>query len=878
MSERRLPAPAAALLRAAVPVRWADTVEGDLEAEWRTRRERGEGALRAGAWATDQALRIAGRFAAESALSLAGVSLREAGSSLRGLLRQPRFAVAATLTLGLGAAAQIVAFTVVDRVLLQPLPYADPERLVELRGRAGAAGSETRTLSSVDYGLWREGLGELVELAAYQVATATVRLAGDAGAHPVPIAWVSPELFDVLGVRVPLGRGFVRGEGRLGGPGVAVVADHVWRARFGGRPDLLGRELLIDGRLHRVVGVAPVGLEFPPGIGVWVARDPESARLREMEIEFASLRVLGRLRGAAPPDAVAQELAVHGARLAREAGREHAPHAAPLLDAFVGPARDALRLGWAAVAFLSLLACANASGLLLARTATRTRELTVRAALGASAPALARLVVVEAVLLALAGGTLGLALAALGLRLFANAEPGALPRLAGVELSWTGAAFAAALSLAVSVLIGAAPALAALRTSASGAAASVPTRHSAFGLTRFRLGAGLVTAQLAITAALLVTAGMTGWGVLRQLLNDPGYRRDGVVVVALRPELAPARAAASGALYQPLMERLAAVPGATVVAMADHLPPAPWAQQAPVALDGESLGEERAPVRTLGVSEGYFAALAIPLVAGRPFTTTEVARAAPVVVIDTLLAARAGGAAALGRRLVLHGRVHEVIGIAPPVRQGPLDEAPTATLYRPLPSGAYASGAATFLTEMFALVRTDGDALTLLPAVRQRVAEGPRVAEATDVGSLEQRLWASLRAQGFQATLAVAFALLGLGLAAFGVYGLVSFFVQQASTEIGVRVALGARRGHVAIAVLGHGARLAALGLGLGLASAPVVAALVASRLPGVAAASPGLVAGVLATLAVAVVAACALPAWRATRVDPVATLRCDPS
>jgi predicted permease len=857
-----LPRLAAALLRLAVPRHWADSVVGDLEDEWSRSPRRGRDAVAI----TAEAARVAVRFGAERARLSAFAAGRDLRGAARMLARRPRFAAAALAVLGLGSAAQLAAFAVVERVLLRPLPYADPDRLVEVSAEDRLTRETSRALSSTDFALWREGLADVAHLAAYELGNTSVRLAGSDDARPATVARVSPDLFDVLGVAMARGRGFGPDEGRVGTPGPAILSDETWRARFGGDPAVVGANLVVDGQTHPIVGVAPPGAEVPPGVGIWIARDPVGVALRGLQIEFASLRLVGRLHGTGDPATARERVAQRGQTLAAEAGRPQAPRAEGLLESIVGPVRDTLRLGWLAVALLCLVAWANASGLLLLRTLARADELLVRQALGASPSALGRQVLAESVLLAAGGSTLGLGLAFLGLHGFGWAEHAVVPRLAGVAISPLAGAVAAGSTLVAAVCVGTLPALAAARRRGHGRDVPATTRPAP-------LAAPLVALQLGVTAVLLVAAATTGWGVLRLAWRDPGFDPSNVVVAALQPDPRQASAASGAALYDPLQQRLAALPGVEAVAMADHLPPAVVGLEAAVDLEGARVGSEPEPVALLSVTGRYFAALGLPLVEGRAFTEDEVRRGAPVAIVDETLARRVVEAPVVGRRAVLHGRVLEIVGVARAARQGPIELAPQPTLYRPLGSGAFVAGDATFVTELFVLVRGGGAAA--LPAQRAALAAA-RVGEPGPVVPLAGRLSEALGARRFQAGIFAAFALIGAALSAFGLYAQVSFVIEAAAREIGVRLAVGASRGQVVWRVLRRALGPAALGAALGLALAPALSSLLARRLPGLVEPGAWLTVVVAGALMAVVAAASVIPARRAAGVDPVRTLRCE--
>lgn len=868
---RPLPRVVAWLLGVTVPDHWAGTVRDDVEADWQARLAQG----RRDAFARTLAdtLQIAARFAAEGARLAASGTARDTREAVRALARRPPFAMAAIATLALGFGANITAFAIVDRVLLQPLPYAAPDALVELRARPvdAPAGDTLSVVSSVDVEVWRDALPDLVDIAAYQTETVRVRAAGDALPVAMTAAHVTPNLFDVLGVAPAVGRTFQPAEGRRGGEGVAVVASHVWQTRFGGRPDLLGRVLEIDGRPYTVVGVAPAGLEFPSGAGIWLARHTSGEVFRGLQIEFASLRAVGRLRGAATTDRL-DVLAERGAVAAREAGRPVAPLPVPLHEAVVGDVRPALQLAWCAVGLLLLIACANAAGLLSIRTAARQRELALRVSLGASRAAVTRLVAVEASVLVASGLVAGLAMAVAALRFFETIEPGLVPRLAGVAVSWTDLAYGAGLALVAGVMLGAAPLVDPAWTRGIGAAGRPGPVVSDVG--RHRGGAGFVAVQLGVSVVLLVAATLTAWGVARHVLRDPGFDARGVVALAIRPDPAHVDAPLHGGVYAPLLERVAAIDGVTAVAMTDHLPPEAAGIEASVLIEGQSTADPGLPVRSFGVTSGYFEVMGIPLWHGRPFTDVEVATGAPVAIVDALVARRAGVTDIVGRRVVMHGRVLEVVGVVAPARQGRLEAPPGPTIYRPMPTGAYGAGGLTFLTTTYLIARTDGDPVRLASAVRVAATAPPAAVETLDLTTLDDRLWASLARPRFHAAVFGAFALIGALLAAMGVYALVSFVVLRLTPELAVRLALGASRGRLVREALAHGLTPAGLGVAAGLALAPAAAGAIAHRIDGVADAGAGLYAAVGGMLIAVVAVACLPPAWRAVRIDPAITLR----
>ena len=462
------------------------------------------------------------------------------------------------------------------------------------------------------------------------------------------------------------------------------------------------------------------------------------------------------------------------------------------------------------------------------------------------------------------GGALGLALAAAIVRLVEATEPGLLPRLPGAQLSWA-SVIASSTSLLAGLIVGVVPALRAGAVRPQGVNAP---RGMALG--RHRAAGLLVSAQLALCVLLLLAATMTGWGVARRVLVDPGFDPARVVILTIQPDR---RVAGSGGrVHASLLDRVRRAQGSVDAAITDHLAPADAGLSAAIAVEGRPIATSDGPTaRIIGVSGGYFDAMRIPVVAGRPISDDDVARDAPVALVNASLA---GADDLVGRRLVMLGRVYDIVGVAGDVRQAAVGTAPEPTVYRPVASGAFGGGRVTFLAEMFLVARTAGAPEAMVPMLRALAAAPPERASITGASTLERRLWVSLSRPRFEAALFTLFAALGMVVAGAGLYGVVSFMVQAGAAEIGIRLVLGASPRAVVNLVVRQGLGVALAGLVAGLAMAPAAAGVVKANLEGAADAGPGVVLAVAVVLLGVVIAACGVPARRAARLDPVGTLR----
>jgi len=805
---------------------------------------------------------------------------RDLALALRNVRRRPAFSALAAGTLALGIGATTAVWSAVDHVLLRPLPYRDAEKVVTLRESDPVAGAPKQEVSPGNYHDWQR-------LAESFSAMALAEPSGfdlTDGATPETVAaWrVTEEWFTALGVEPLHGRGLVAEDYAVGParpPAVVVISHRLWRSRYGGDPDLVGKTIEVDRQAATVVGVLPPGLDYPEPRDLWAPKTWRvSVRYDERADRGSSyMQAVARLAPDADVESARREMDHVAELLAAEYPATNAGvgvAVTPLREEIVGDVRPALVVLLGAVALVLAIAGANVAGLLLGRASERGRELAVRAALGASRARLARQALAEGLVLAVAGGAAGVAAAWAALRVVRTVAPPELPRLDALGLDGPVLAFAAGLTLAVALACSAAPAL---RPAPRGALR--PGARAALGA-RTRGGSPLrrilVVAQVAVGLILLVGAGLLARSFLALTANDLGFeveRRAALQLFLwdLYPERGPRDQAAAA-----ISERLAAVPGVREVAIVSALPFHPSQIDATDELG--ILGRpprpgERRIVHTTIASPEYFPLAGIPLVEGRSLDDRDRTGAAAVAVINRTLARRFfPGEDPVGKRVtvgVMSAPVErEIVGVVGDVRPTAFDSDPRPELYVPFAQSG--NGSLTFVVE------TAGDPTPLLPALRAGVWEVNPGQSIYHAAAVEDLVAATLAARRFHLLLVGCLSTAALALAMVGIYGLLSYLTRQRTAEIGVRMALGASRGSVASLVVGSGLRLAAAGVALGLAGALLVTRFLRPLLYRVEPADPS----TFVQIGLLVIAVCALasylPARRAAAADPVTALRAE--
>lgn len=791
------------------------------------------------------------------------------------LVKRPSFTFAAVATLAVALGANTAVFGVVDAVLLRPLPYPQPERLVEvtlaLPPVEGAPAREA-LLDGETLEAWGERSRALEGLAVYQRRDITI--AGGRLAERVAGAAATATLFEVLGVQPAAGRAFRRDDERPGGEPVVVVSRRLGERRF---PDetALGARLEIGGVGHTVIGVMPDGFSFPDEeTDLWV---PMPATLPEVEgmVQVQFLSAVARLApGASAESAAAEGQAVVERR--RELGAAAAELAAgrvqvePLGERRVAEVRPALVAMWIAVGLVLAVACANLANLLLARTASRRGELAIRCAVGGGRRRLLRQLLTENLLLALIGGAAGLLLATAVHRLLPWLVPADVPGIDGVAFDFRVFLFALLLALATAGLFGLLPAW------RSVAGRLTQPLHGGVGeaLRDRRSQGALVIAEVALSMVLLVGAGLLARGFLHLVQVDLGFAPEGVVTATLDP--AAAGLGASGrrtALFEGLLESVAGNPAVEVAGVVAYPPLSPGFAKTNVGVVGQP------PARRLAVpqwtSPGYAEAMGQRLVAGRWLSDADHRSGAPVAVVNASFARDLlSGLEPLGQRLALGSSTLEVVGVVEDARLLGFGSQPQPEVFASFRLAEAAIGSAP--GRLTLVVRSTGRPTSLVPWLRSRLAELEPAVALEDVGPLADRLSSSVATPRFFAVLAGVFAAIGLLLAAVGLYGVLSYSVASQRRALGVRRALGAQSGDILRLVLGRGAVLVLAGLALGLLGSWWAAELLAGLLSDLPVNDPA-VYGV-ATLIVCAVAfvACYLPARRATRIEPLSVLRAE--
>jgi predicted permease len=796
--------------------------------------------------------------------------------AIRALIARPSFFIIASLTLAIGIGANAAIFSVVDAALLKPLPFADPDRLVSVWPRGAMmpgvfvhVRDETRTLDPV---------------AGYSGGTA-VSMTGASEPARLIQSEVTSRFFDVLGVRAELGRTFLDGEDEPGRDRLAVLSHALWQQRFGGDRTIIGGSVVVDGIPRTVVGVMPASFHFPsPAIDIWtpIALDGSPANVGKYW-GTSHLNVVGRLGRGVSVRQAEQETAGIVDR-SRSAFPWRMPDAwgkdvttVPLERKVVGDVGPMLMVLFGSVAVVLLIACVNVANLLLGRAAAREREIAIRASLGAGRGRIVRQLLTESVLLGLVGGALGIAVAAGGVRALLLLVPAGMPRVAEVGIDGRVLVFTMVTALVTGVGFGLVPALRASRPTLQAVLGA--TRNGGATLARRRLSEMLVIGQIALGVMLVTGAGLLIKSFWRLHQVDLGFRIEQVIAADVPiPAFSADSAARSQAFYGAILDQVRAIPGVRSVAVASVLPfGGVGSIQSSFAADIEAHpvspgGNVPMLVRTV-VSEDYFKALGIPLLRGRGFTAADRSNSASVALVDELTANRLWpNADPIGQRFrpVWVKPWITVVGVVGTVKRDSLSSTGEAGVYLP----ANIATGFDFPTQMTLVVRAGPSASAMVKQLRSAVASVDPSVPVKDVRPLADLVDRSAARERFAMLLLATFAAVALVLGAVGVYGVAAYAVERRTREIGVRMALGARASDVLAMVLREGGTLTAVGVALGTAGAFASSRVLAGFLFGVAPTDPAVFLAVPGVLALVAVGACAIPARRASRLDPVTAIR----
>jgi putative ABC transport system permease protein len=798
---------------------------------------------------------------------------------LRSLLRSPPITLTVVTVIAVGVAASTAIFSAVNAVLLRPLPFRDPGRLVVLWEHNPDNGWTQVNAAPANALDWRERVGAFEDVAFYASFTDGLTWVAEGGAEEVLYATVSGNFFDVLGVPLALGDGLgwddtFQGDGRE-----VVLSWDAWRTRFGGDPSVVGRVLDFAGVEVRVAGVAPEGFRFPDDEAeLWLPFDwPDGFSGRVSSRRAHWVWPVARLRSGVTLDQARSELENVMAAMEIEFPATNTNMGAgigSLHDFLVGDRTRPLLVLLGAVGLLLLIACSNVGNLLLVRAQGRAGELALRRAMGAGSGRLARLVLIESALLAAAGGALGFALGVWGVRLLDGMRSLTLPGVAGLSTDQRVVAFTLLVTSACALLFGLPPALRAGRAE-PGDALREGVRA---GVGRGRLHAthALVTVEVALSVVLVVAAGLMVRSFLGLRSVDPGVRVEGVMTFrVVVPDTRYASADEVVGLFTTLEERLEAIPGVEGVAMARLLSPGAtgWSSD---------FSEESWPAERVGheilhreVSPDYFDVMDVPLVAGRAFTGADGTTSAAVVVVnEAFVAEHFPGQDVLGMRIAFDAAPTEnsvwrtIVGVVGDERQASLSQLPSAEVFAPLYQDV-TRGAAVVMT-------TRGDPASLMPAARAALAEVDPLLPPTEIRPMEGIVGEARARDRFLLVLVALFGSVALVLAGVGIYGVMAQATRRRTREIGIRVALGAGAGEVRAMVLRQGMGMVGVGVVVGLVGAFLGARLLGALLYQVAPTDPVTFLVVPLLLGFVALLACWVPARRATRVDPVGALRAE--
>lgn len=805
--------------------------------------------------------------------------LQDLRYALRQLFRSPGFAATAILTLALGIGANTAIFSVVQGVVLAPLPYPQPDRLVLVQ--QSRPNVQHLDISYPDFLDWQRNSRSFEQMAA--LTWRDYNLTGPGTSEHLKGMEVSSGFFATLGVKLALGRELSASEDLPQGAPAAIISDRLWKERFASSPQALGKSVILDGADTTIVGVLPPGFRFFTDADVYTSLAQRSPLIYN-DRTIHGFAAIARLKPEASVGQAQDEMNTIQQNLDRLypiADRNLGTLLTPLKQAIVFDVSGTLLLVLGAVGIVLLIACANVANLLLARSAARSREFAVRSALGASRARLVRQMLTESVLLALAGGVLGMGLAKLGVSLALAKLPTTMPRTDNIHVNLSVLLFAFGISLAAGILFGLAPALKSFRIDVQ-SALKATDRGSTRG--RYHGQSLLVIVQMALTLVLLVGSGLLLRTIGHLWSVNPGFDTQHLLTlkVGLSPSLTKT-ASSTRVAYRQLLERIRQIPGVEAADFTNIVPLSEKDNGGPFWIGAqESTSMQDAP-HALYFETGpeYLQAMKIPLLRGRFFTPADTTESEPVVVIDSVLAhTYFAGKDPLGQTItVAHWRTARVIGVVGHVRHWGLGDPGTYN-----PSQIYISfyqlsdsWTSSFAKELSIAVRTSLDVAAIMPAIKDVIYGAGKDQPVYNVQTMLQIVSDSMASQRLTMILLGAFAALALLLAAVGIYGVLSYSVNQRVQEIGIRMALGADRGNVLRLLIGQGLGLATAGVAAGAVAALILARLLASfsqLLYGVTPGDPLTFVTVSLMLMSTAFLACYFPARRATHIDPMQALR----
>ena len=799
--------------------------------------------------------------------------------AFRTLRRNPGFAIVVLLTLALGIGANAAIFSVVNGVLLRPLPFRDADRLMVIWGDLKRPGLNDIPASAGEYVDYRDRSHAFEQVSAYD--TVGFNLTGGGEPERVEGAVVTTTFFSLLGASAQAGRTFVAGEDQPGRDDVVVLSHSLWTRRFSANPAIVGQTIPVDGRPTQVVGVMPAAFQFPDrSIEIWKPFLLDAEALSDNNRGSHGYTALARLKaGISRQQAQADLNAVTAAFKADHPGNYRNGFGAmlhPLQEEIVGDTGRPLMVLLGAVAVVLLIACANVANLLLARAASRRKEIALRTALGASRGRLVRQLMTESVLVSAVGGLIGLGLAAWGVDLLIASAPDSIPRIQEVGVDARVVGFTALVSLATGLLFGLVPALRASRAPLNDALKE-GGRAGGGGVHGFA-GRALVVSEVALSLVLLIAAGLLIHSFTRLQDVAPGFDSSRLLTFRLSlPESRYTTFQKGQSFFDEFFTGLRRRPGVRGVAAINALPFSGFGGSRSFHIEGreEKRPEDQTEEQLRIVTDGYFAAMGIPIVTGREFTERDALNQPRVAVVNDAMAKKHWPhESPIGKRVSFSTNEphwYEIVGVAGNIKHRALEAVDRPELYVPYRQPLFAGWT---VRPMYVIARTSADPASIVAIARHEIARVDPDQPISDVRTMDERIGRSLSSRRFSMVLLALFAGLALTLAAVGIYGIVAYSVTERTHEIGVRVALGAQRRDVMAMVVGQGMTMTIVGTAIGVAASAALARLMSSLLFGVSAVDPVTFVAIPLLLIAVALAACYVPARRAMRVDPLETLR----
>jgi putative ABC transport system permease protein len=783
--------------------------------------------------------------------------------ALRLFARNPWFAALAVVALALGIGANTAVFSVVHAVLIKPLPFSNPDALVAVYDTQPFC--PTCPASFPKYVDWRDQNAVFDAIGGSSPGSSV--LTGKGNPERIRTTRVTASLFRVFQSAPVVGRWISEDEDKPGGAPVAVLSYGFWQERFAGDPNVVGQTITLDGITRSIVGVMPVDFTVQRA-QVWV---PLALAVDQRRRGSHFMPIVARLKPGVSVATAQREMIALGARLAKQYPTNHGIDVVSYRDVVVGDTGRSLLVLLGSVAFVLLIACANVANLLLARAASRRREITIRTALGAARARLARQLLTESVLLALVGGAFGVLLAFWGVRAFVSMAPLNFPRLTSIGVDAGVLTFTLAISVLTGVVFGLAPALHAFHQNPSDAIKQDETR-SGSGRGVRRASSALVVIEIALSLVLLIGAGLMMKSLLRIVHQDGGFTVDRLLTFELTlPNSRYSDNARVTAFYDDALSRIRGLLGVQRAGAINMLPLVNWGNNSDFNIEGRTWPDGRSPLLETRVVRGdYFQAMGIRLLRGRLFTDRDNATAPKVVIINETVAQRFfAGEDPVGKRLTFYGSggpLSEIVGVVASVRSAELSRPPLIEAYAP--DLQYPNNSLTFV------VRTTADPTALTAAIRQEIAAIDVLQPLSAVRTMEEVVHTSTARPRLLSVLTAVFALLAGLLAAVGIYGIMAYSVSQQTRAIGIRMAMGADPAAVIRVVLDDGVKLIAAGVALGAAGAFALTNVLTTMLYEVSPTDPTVFAATCAGVGCVALAACYVPARSATRVDPMIVLR----